>query len=81
MSTRTDTTELIIIRKGRNDRRYRAGNIYLRLMPDSRTPQRIMVRRTADTGAVYDLFLTDEEAYAVADALDDILAYIERNAA
>ena len=80
MST-TERNGLLIITKGRFDRRYIADTVYVRLMPDSRTDQRIMVRRTAENGAKYDLFLSDEEAERVADALDDILDYIERTAA
>jgi hypothetical protein len=74
------TADLRVTRKGKNDRRYRKGNISVRLMPDSTTEQRIMVRRSTESGAVYDLFLTDEEAETVADALDDILDYVERTA-
>jgi hypothetical protein len=76
----TLATDLHVTRKGKNDRRYRKGSISVRLMPDSTTEQRILVRRSADNGAVYDLFLTDEEAETVADALDDILDYVERTA-
>jgi hypothetical protein len=81
MST-TSTTDagVKVVAKGRNDRRYSKDNIYVRLMPDSTTEQRIMVRRSTDDGALYDLFLTDGEAEAVADALDDILDYVERTA-
>jgi hypothetical protein len=85
-TTRTTDAGVQVVAKGRNDRRYSKDAIEVRLMPDSETGQRIMVRRRVhldgDTYGydVYDLFLTDEEAETVADALDDILDYVERTA-
>jgi hypothetical protein len=86
MSTaRTTDAGVRVVAKGRNDRRYSKDAIEVRLMPDSETGQRIMVRRRVHLGDTYgydvfDLFLADDEAETVADALDDILDYVERTA-
>jgi hypothetical protein len=84
-TTRTTDAGVQVVAKGRNDRRYSKDAIEVRLMPDSETGQRIMVRRRVHLGDTYgydvfDLFLADDEAETVADALDDILDYVERTA-
>lgn len=57
-------------------RRYQKGDIAVLLMPDQ-AERPVMVRRQAGDRP-FDLFLTIEEATDVADALDDLLDYVER---
>lgn len=74
MSTRTTDTGMTISTKGRDHRTYRKETITVKTLPDRRD---IMVTRKIGHNS-WVLFLSDEEANTVADALDDIIDYRER---
>lgn len=57
------------------NRLYSKGALSVRLSPD-KDERAVMVRRMSQ-GRPFDLFLTVEEVEDLADALDDLLAYVE----
>lgn len=75
MSTRVTDTGLRISSKGRMNRLYTKGTLSVRLSPD-KEERAVMVRRMQGDRP-FDLFLTVDEAETLADALDELLSYVE----
>lgn len=75
MSKRTTEDGLQVIHKGRNDHRIIKGNVGARLTPNFEHGD-LLLWRFSD-GQQFNLFMPIEDAYALADALDALLDYIE----
>lgn len=77
MSTRTTEDGLRIAHKGKADHRISKGNVGARTEPRFEHGD-VSLWRFSD-GQRYTLFMSVDEAYAIADALDALLAYIEES--
>ena len=77
MSQKTTTEGVREVSRGRGDRRFIKGNVGARTEP--KLPFGEMSLWRFSEGQRYTLFLSREDAYDLADALDAMLAYIEAN--
>lgn len=78
MSTTTDQESKVRhVHKGRGDHRVLAGNVGARTEP--KFPHGDISLWRFSEGQRYSLFLSMEDAYDLAEALDELLAYVEEH--